>query len=76
MAKKKSPAPKFMKYAGIISGPADLSSRKGFSRVAVEQSVEEKAEGEPSKNSSHGKPLRPDLRSAWTGESARPHTSN
>jgi hypothetical protein len=75
MAKKKSPTPKFMKYAGIISGPADLSSRKGFSRVAVEQSVEEKAEGEPSKNSSQ-KSLRPDLRSAWTGESARPHTSN
>ena len=28
--KKKSSIPKFMKYAGSIRGPADLSSRRGF----------------------------------------------
>jgi hypothetical protein len=59
MAKKKSPTPKFMKYAGSIRGPADLSSRKGFSRVA-EKDIEEKAEGELSKNSFQGKTLRPE----------------
>jgi hypothetical protein len=30
MPKQKSPTPKFMKYAGSIRGPADLSSRHGF----------------------------------------------
>jgi hypothetical protein len=30
MAKKKSSIPKFMKYAGSIQGPPDLSSRRGF----------------------------------------------
>jgi uncharacterized protein YfaQ (DUF2300 family) len=59
MAKKKSPTPKFMKYAGIMSGPADLSSRKGFSRVAV-KNIEEKAEGEPARNSAQEKTLRPE----------------
>jgi hypothetical protein len=28
--KKKKSTPKFMKYAGIMSGPADLSSRRGL----------------------------------------------
>ncbi len=30
MAKRKSSIPKFMKYAGSVRGPADLSSRRGF----------------------------------------------
>ncbi len=30
MAKRKDPIPKFMKYAGSMRGPADLSSRRGF----------------------------------------------
>src|SRR5260370_38876672 len=34
MAKLKSPIPKFMKHSGSIQGPADLSSRRGFSRGA------------------------------------------
>ena len=51
MAKRKDPIPKFMKYAGSIRGPADLSSRRGFSRVAGEKIVEDKAEIEPSKGS-------------------------
>jgi hypothetical protein len=54
MAKRKSSNQKFMKYAGSIQGPADLSSRRGFSRV-----VEEKAEVKPSK-----KPLRKETRQA------------
>jgi hypothetical protein len=55
MAKKKSPTPKFMKYAGIMSGPADLSLRKGFSRVAVEEkTVEEGAQVKPVKKSGRG----------------------
>jgi hypothetical protein len=49
MAKKKSSIPKFMKYSGSIEGPADLSSRRGFSRV-----VEERAEVKPSKKSFRG----------------------
>jgi len=56
MAKKKKSIPKFMKYSGSIQGPADLSSRREFSRVAAEQMVETKfiegeAEVKPSKNS-------------------------
>jgi hypothetical protein len=34
MAKKKAAIPKFMKYCGIFQEPPDLSSRKGYSRVA------------------------------------------
>jgi hypothetical protein len=49
MAKRKKSIPKFMQHSGSIQGPADLSSRRGFSRVAVEKIVEEKAEVKPSK---------------------------
>jgi len=43
-----------MKYSGSIQGPADLSSRRGFSRalgdkIVVEDTVEEKAQSKPSK---------------------------
>jgi hypothetical protein len=49
MAKRKDSIPTFMKYAGSISGPADLSSRRGFSRgvgdkIVVEKLVEEKTQ--------------------------------
>jgi hypothetical protein len=37
MAKRKSPIPSFMKYAGSISGPPDLSSRHGFERARERQ---------------------------------------
>ena len=47
MAKRKGANQKFMKYAGCISGPPDLSSRRGFSRIAVEETVEKKVK--PSK---------------------------
>jgi hypothetical protein len=63
MAKKKSSIPKFMKYSGSIEGPADLSSRRGFSRVPVEEIVEKKvvegkAEVKPSKKSFRGETRR------------------
>jgi hypothetical protein len=41
MAKRQSPIQTFMKYAGSMQGPADLSSRRGYSRGA-----EKKAETE------------------------------
>jgi hypothetical protein len=41
MAKAKSSNQKFMKHSGSIQGPADLSSRRGFSRVIDEKIVEE-----------------------------------
>jgi hypothetical protein len=44
MAQQKISIPKFMKYAGSIEGPADLSSRRGFSRVVVEDNAEEAAD--------------------------------
>jgi hypothetical protein len=42
MAKQKSSNQKFMRHAGTVQGPEDLSSRRGFSSV-----VEKKAEVEP-----------------------------
>ncbi len=61
MAKKKKSIPKFMKYSGLKQGPADLSSRRVFSRVAAEQMVETKfiegkAEVKPSKKSLRRQP--------------------
>lgn len=58
MAKKKNSIPKFMKYSGSIQGPPDLSSRRGFSRIAVEKFVEEKAEVKPLKKSHLGQAPR------------------
>jgi hypothetical protein len=60
MAKRTGPTPKFMKYSGSIQGPADLSSRRGFSRgvenkIVVEDTVEEKAQFKPSKRFLRGK---------------------
>jgi len=55
MAKQKSPIPKFMKHAGSIHGPADLSSRRGFSRAVVEKIVEGKVEVKPPTKSLRGK---------------------
>jgi hypothetical protein len=49
--KKKSSIPKFMKYAGSISGPPDLSSRRGFSRVALDEVADERAEVKSPKKS-------------------------
>ena len=37
MAKRKSSSAKFMKYAGCMSGPPDLSSRRGFERARERQ---------------------------------------
>jgi hypothetical protein len=54
----KSSIPKFMKHSGSIQGPPDLSSRRGFSRVAVEKFVEEKAEVTPLKKSRLGQAPR------------------
>ena len=54
MAKRTSPTPKFMKYSGSIQGPADLSSRHGFSLV-----VERKSEVEPSPKSDGRKTGKP-----------------
>jgi len=59
MAKRKSPIPKFMKHSGSIQGPADLSSRRGFSRgvgdkIVAEDTVEEKDQFKPSKKSRRG----------------------
>jgi hypothetical protein len=51
MAKKKSSIPKFMKYAGSIRGPADLSSRRGYSRIAAEEVADERAEVKSPKKS-------------------------
>jgi hypothetical protein len=42
MAKRKSSIPKFMKHAGSIDGPPDLSSRRCFSRVLVTKAVDQK----------------------------------
>jgi hypothetical protein len=36
MGKAKKPPQKFMKYAGCIVGPPDLSSRRGFERDAYD----------------------------------------
>jgi len=56
MAKREDSIPKFMKYAGIIRGPADLSSRLGYSRragdkIVVDEIVPEKTQSKPSKKS-------------------------
>jgi hypothetical protein len=52
-----------MKYTGSIQGPAELSSRRGFSRsvankIVVEDTVEEKAQFKPSKRFLRGKTRR------------------
>jgi len=49
MAKRTSPIPKFMEYAGLMRGPADLSSRRGLSRGVEAKLVDDKAEVEPLK---------------------------
>jgi hypothetical protein len=58
MAKRKSPVPGFIKYAGSIQGSVDLSSRRGGSRVVVDRIVEEKAEAKPPTKSLRRLPLR------------------
>jgi hypothetical protein len=55
----KKSEPEFMKYAGSINGPPDLSSRPGFSREVVEKMVEEKAEIKPSKKAPRRQTRRP-----------------
>jgi hypothetical protein len=60
MAKAKESHSKFMKYSGSIQGPADLSSRRGYSRgaggkIEVLGIVEEKEVVKPSKKSVRGK---------------------
>jgi hypothetical protein len=46
MAKQENPIPKFMKCAGSISGPADLSSRRGYSRGVDDRIVADKTVAE------------------------------
>jgi hypothetical protein len=53
MAKRNNWSKKFMEHAGSVEGPADLSSRRGFSRVA-----ENKDEDKPSPKSLREKTLR------------------
>jgi hypothetical protein len=60
MAKRKDSIPTFMKYAGSISGPADLSSRRGYSRgigdkivvneISAEKVVAKKTQSKPEKS--------------------------
>jgi hypothetical protein len=60
MATRKDPIPQFMKHAGSIQGPADLSSRRGFSRgvedkVVADKIVAEKTQFKRAKKSRRGK---------------------